>query len=363
MSGAPEDALESGREGSLRVRWMAPADGSAFAALSRECPDTGRIRAFARYHVDAYRALSALRPDTEGLVAEVALGPGKGELAGSAFVSFGRCRFEGQTRPYALFHTLMVHPRHRSRGLAGRLTGRCVEHARRRMGDLGVILANVQRSNEGSLKAIGKWLHRPGGVLTGYAVGPRRTPPSPRAGVRVRRAEPSDLGEIARRMNAFYEGYNLYPHQTASELEGWLGETPEGAPFRDYHVAVDEGGRLLAGLARIAQSRIRTLEVERLPALMSLANKVVRLVPKDGVLRQSTVERAWFSPGEAAAGSLLWETVRWESRGSGGTLIYFLDPRSPLRDMFRPPAWLPGTTASILIDAPPRPDRLLYPIL
>lgn len=341
-------------------RPMAATDGEGLADLSRACPDTGLVRASVRYEIDPYLALLALRPDTIGLVADA---PGSAGLAGAACVSFSECELDGQRRPCALFHSLMIHPDHRKRGLASDLTRECVALARARLGPEGVIFAHVQDGNAGSLKAIRRSLPRRGGLLAGCVVWTRRRPPAPHKDLVVRRVEPKHLEAIAAHLNAFYRDYDLFTPQTAGSIGRRLEETPLDRPFRHGYVVTDRAGNLLAGLSIIAQCWVRTLEVHAMPALMRLANRVLHVLPPDRILRQLAVERVWLAPGQVPAARLLWETIRWEWRDRGHAVICVFDPRSPVRELFHVPRWLPRTSTTMLLDAPAKlgQGRLLYP--
>ena len=345
-----------------RLRPMIPADGEAFAALSRACPDTGLVRAAARYHIDPLRALEALRPDTMVLCADSASGVG---LAAAACVSFGELRIDGSVRPHGLFHTLMVHPAERGRGLGSELTGQCTALARERLGPEGVILAHVQDGNVGSLRAIERHLRGRGGRLVGGAARMRRRPPPAWPERAVRRASPGDIELVAARLDEFYREHDLAPVRTAELLRRRLDSTPLDEPFRHGYVVADRAGNLLCGLTLVEQSRLRTLEVQSIPALMRIANRLLRVLPPDRILRQLVVEDAWFAPGHEASARYLWESIRWEWRAAGDAVICLFDPRSPARAALRLPRWLPQTSMTTLIDAPapPRGGRPLYPMV
>lgn len=70
-----------------------------------------------------------------------------------------------------------------------------------------------------------------------------------------------------------------------------------------------------------------------------MANKLLRVATLDGNLRNLLVDMAWFAPGRAAAAHELWQWVRWDWREQGTAVVAIYDPRSPVRDMLRLPAW------------------------
>lgn len=344
----------------VALREMTPDDGPAIEALTRLCPDTGRILSTARYHVDAYRAILALRPETIGLMAEL---PGGGPLVATQLMSFGRCVHAGAVVPYALFHSLMVHPAHRRKGLAVKMIGAAMEVTLARLGPGGIVVTNVQHSNARSFSALRTFFPAFEATLSSGAIPPRRRPPPPLAGISVRDATPEDLPFVAGALNEFYRDHDLHVPQTAEALHGWLHRSPFDDPFRHYRVAVARDGRIVAGLAVVDQARLRSLVVERMPTLMRLANRVVRIVPPDGVLMQAMVEKAWFSPGYVGAGNQLWEATRWALRDRCNPVVCFFDPRDRLREMFRLPPWLPKATIAVSVRGPARSDRLLCPLM
>jgi hypothetical protein len=97
---------------------MTFSDGPAINALAAECPDGGLISVRSVFRENAWHSLKALRPNTVGMAAEAA---GHDWLIGMCLVSFGLCRVDGVTVPYALLNTLMVHPKWRREGVAGHL--------------------------------------------------------------------------------------------------------------------------------------------------------------------------------------------------------------------------------------------------
>ena len=102
-----------------------------------------------------------------------------------------------------------------------------------------------------------------------------------------------------------------------------------------------------------------------MPAVLRMANRLLRVVPADGVLREIQVSRFWFLEGKAAVARRLWQHARWECRDRATSLMVFFDPRGPLSrvSLLRP--WSVRTSMNPVIrwEGPVSPNRLVCPIL
>jgi GNAT superfamily N-acetyltransferase len=335
------------------VRSWEPSDGPAIQALGEQSPDTGAVAFFSHFEHDAYATLTALNPGVRGVVA---VAPDHAGIVGLALVTFGRCWYEGQERPFAYLSSLHVHPDYRGRGIASSLAAWRIDAARERFaaaGEQGVIFAGIQAGNTGSLKTAARWSsqrldgHSRVGVLK-----VRRKPPKSLPRLEVRPVRPDELEQLADRQNAFYAGYNLYPADTAATLDEWRGQLFFGQTQRECFVAVDAGGRLVAGLAVTFEGPLITSHVLRMPRALRLANVLFQIVPPEGTLRRLKVERFWFGPGRVDAGRFLLESIRWQLRDRGTTAMIFFDPTSPLREAIKLPRLIPATTGSVVLSAP-----------
>ncbi len=348
-------------QASVSLREVEPYDGAELANLFEASPDTGSIQVAPHYHLNAHTTAMAMYGDAVGVVAEANDGNG---LVGAGFVSFGRCQFEGQLRDYAALRGLVVRPDYRRQGFALQLAAWRVGRARKRVGEEGVLVAAIQEKNEGSFAVARSWSRQFAGELRSGVAQMRRASPDPVPGLTVQPATTNDMAAIAERLNAFYQDYNFYEPQTAETLAEWLQETPLDTPLRHYYVVSDRAGNLLAGLGLVEQHRLVEMRVEQMPVAISLLNKLIKLVPADGKLRQLSALKIWFAPSQAEAARFLWETVRWEWRDRANTLTFAYDPRSPLKDVFSIPFWMPQPRLSLAVNGPVpiQEERLIHPI-
>jgi GNAT superfamily N-acetyltransferase len=336
------------------LRPLRAEDGSAYAALLAAGADSGRIEMAERFEIDPYQAMVGVNANTVGIVAET---PGHEGLVGGVMIRFGRCQWEGEVRPSALLNTLVIHPDFRRRGLATQLEDCAV----RQFGEDGVFFAVIQRNNTGSERATRKWAGRI--VEDRLAIIAKTTRPTrPARPYVVRPIQPEELPTVAERMNAYYRDYNLYPPESADSLAEWLNRTPFEAPFRHYRVVTDESGSLLGGMAVAETYRLRTTLLTRVPAALRMLNLLFRVVPTSGHLRELTVSRAWFVPGQHEALRHLLEAVRWEWREIATSVVVTADVRSPMMEICNVRPWTATVIAGVALRAPVAcsEDRLLY---
>ena len=310
------------------LRPLQPADGTALAALNTASPDTGRFAVAPNYHIDPIEATQALDPDSVGVAA---VKSGESGLIGAGFVQTRQCQVQGRLLPYGLLHSLIVHPAHRSQGIATQLTAWRLNYAQEKLGHDYLKLALIQENNEPSLATARKWCKQLGGRLQTAVLPTSNKPVSQLPRMTVRPVRTTELEQVAQGLNHFYSGYELYMPETAVSLDTWLKQSPFSQPIRHYYVAVNKQGELLAGLGITEQCKVMTMHVTAMPAVVRGLNKLVRMVPADGILRQLSVSKLWFAPDQRQAASHLWETVRWQLRDKGTHLVLTFDPRSTAR--------------------------------
>ena len=328
----------------ISLRQLQPGDGRALRELFAFTPDGGQFAISPQYQIDPCQALIELSPKSVGVVAETS---DTGQIVGVGLVQIEERYLHGTLAPVAHLYALTVHPSYRRQGIAAQLAQWRITYARQKAGEDVAIFAFIQKGNAGSLAAARKWGRLIDGQYRNSLMRTRQKLPPEIAGLIIRQAKPDERGQIAQNLNTFYRGCDLYAPQTGRDLTGWLQETPFARPFRHYYVAINSQNNLLAGLAVAEQARIVTMCVQNMPAAARLLNRVVNMVPPDGILRQLSVNKIWYAPDQLPAARYLWEFLRWQLRDSGSHLLCSHDPRGPVAEVINPPFWLPKGTSGI----------------
>ncbi len=342
------------------LRQMTSEDSSALKTLTEQSPDGGTITFGPRFHIPAYDVYASRHGEMLGVVAITGQA-----VVGSARISFGECQFEGGAQPYALLSSLMVHPDHRRQGIANALAQWGLQQASERKGNDVIYLADIQKGNTASIASAKKWAKQISGRVITSPVPMRSKPVATDAGITIRAAAANELEIIAQHLNSFYQDYNFYRPQTADSLQAWLSKTPLDTPVNHYMVAVDRSNRILAGIGIKEEGRLMSLHISGVPPLIRLANLMLKVIPPDNEMRNLNVDKLWFLPDQLNAARYLWQTVRWEWRERGSSLVCNYDPRSPIPQILQTPPWMPTTSVSIALRSPnPMSEtRLIDPII
>jgi predicted N-acetyltransferase YhbS len=347
-------------ESRIILRALTDQDGPALAGLSFSSSDEGSIRYTANYQMDAVKAIKAIHRDVTGVVAI----EGDTRLVGIGLVRFGNCLFEGDVHPFALLGNLIVHPDFRRQGLATRIAQWRIDQAIGRFGKDTIILANFQHGNTASIRTVRKWAHQISGPYLYLPLTTRPNRPTQPAGIAFQAIEDDHFPAFAEGLNTFYRDYNLYQPVTARSLENLTRQSPFPTSMRHLFIAINSKGELVAGLSAFEEYRLKIMEIRGIPLPLRLINKLVKLVPPDGAVRQIYMDQIWFHPGYAHAARCLVEHMRWHWHGRVSNLSVFFDPRSPIQEIFKPQPWKMATQSSLAVCAPEKmnPQRLVCPI-
>jgi hypothetical protein len=338
---------------------MQPDDSPALLALEEKTVDTGRVGLTNRYHFDYYQIQQFLRPEFTGIVAE---SPEFEGLIGVALLSFGECQVEGEILPYCYLGGLGVHQDFRRMGISTAITSEMMAIVRERFGNECIVIAGIQGGNEGSLKANMKWANQVFTDRTSAAIGKTpKKPPANTDGVSIRLVKETEIEEVIRLQNIFYRDSNLYPQKSGAGLEAWLAKNSFGEEINRYYVAVDQKGRLLAGLGVTLTGMLMTSQISRIPWLLRGLNALLRIFPKDGA-KTLHGHWLWFLDGGQAAGAKLWDTVKWLERQQANMGMLFFDVNGPVRKAISLPRFLPQSSGYIVVNTPRqlKEDHFLY---
>jgi GNAT superfamily N-acetyltransferase len=341
----------------IRLRPIEPSDGPKIATLFTNTPDTGQITFTTRFKADAYAVLRLLHPDMAGVVAE---DTSKDQLVGIGLVDLTQRLLNGEPRPCALLHSLKVHPDYRRQGLARQIAQWRIDYARQQFGDAVAISANIQKGNTGSERNAQSWAtHFVGPVVTAL-MRPLDSAPRLPQGLTFRPIKPEEFGAFAEQQRHFYQQYNLFWPQTEHSLQALFEQ-----PIRELYGVFDAAGNLLAGANNTLRFKVLSLEVGRLPGWMQGVNKLIKLLPANGIVDELMVEDLWFAPQQEAAAKALWQHLRYVHRNRASVVRISFDPRSPLAAIFGVPFWFPKAESSFAVYNKDALDsrRLLAPFL
>jgi hypothetical protein len=223
-------------------------------------------------------------------------------------------------------------------------------------------MATIQTGNEGSFANARRWATQIFGKLTipvfRVAQG-QSTPP----GMEIREPrDDSEWAEAAAGLDRFEAEWNLRRPETRASLRKRTERTFAGERFLRYFVAV-QGDRIANGYELFEGARLQTLVVEHVPVALRALNLLLRVLPRDGELRASTLARVWYLPGRDDVARALWAHARSASAASGNAVSTQFDLRCPLRKLIPVRPWTPKATASVAVRSPLRlsEKRVLSP--
>ena len=327
------------------LRPIEPTDGPAMGALLAAEAATTAVAMTTHYQHDVYASLVAQHAHVIGVVATA---PGHEGLVGMATAFLDLVQIEGQLLPRAQLENLKVRHDMRRMGLGRQLAAWRIAEARRRFGGPGVVMAGVEGTNAASLATAGKWASQILGPLR-IVIGPTTRGGPNLGGLRVRDIEDGDVEAVVAGSNAFHADTNLYPRLTADRLKAMLAPMDPGGRARQYRVAASPDGAILAGAVVMQRYDLMVDHIDRLPAPLALLNKVLALVPPDGVIRSLEVGLPWYAPGQLEAGRRLWEQVRHEWHGRATHVGAVLDPRNAAAAMCRVSPLTPGPRLKLMV--------------
>lgn len=332
----------------ITLRLMTPADGEAVRHLMEDDPETSGMQITTRFRVDPVTAWTALKPTMVGAVAAEGA-----TILGAATVAFEDVKYNGRVLPSAFLENLKVQQTARGKGVGTALAQWRVDQARGRFAEDGVIVTHTSTDNIASQNTMKKWANQIFSPLT-LAIRPvlRRAHPAP-AGFSVRAAEERDYEEIAARSNRFYEDFQLYPVMSPSWLQSYIKPAPH---VYAYYVVRDAAGALVAGAVTSLRAALMYDEIRRMPRILKLVNnRLLHIVPSDGMLRSMEVSFLWYERLDAAR--YLWNALRWMYRDQVGTVTANFDPRSRLGEVFQIRPWhLPKISVVVALSGPEMMD-------
>jgi GNAT superfamily N-acetyltransferase len=343
----------------FNLRPMEPSDGPGIDALMRNEAQTTAMSITTHYSHEIYQSLLAQHPDLYGVVAT---SPTSDGLVGMATAFIDEATVGGRAYPTARLENLKVRHDVRRRGLGRQLAEWRIQEARRRFGGEGIIVTMIEGTNTASLATARGWQTQLLGPLRIVIARTSKRPPKAE-GARIRALVDGDVEAVVDGVNAYYDGYDLFPRQTSARLTAHLAPTSLGEPIRHYRVAVGDDGAIVAGAAITERFKLMTDHMDNLPRPLELIGKVTSILPADRMIRSIDVSLAWFAPGHATAGRRLWDAIRYEWRDHATHAGFPADPRGSLVEVFHVgPTLAPRLQLMMPVQSPVRldPKRPVY---
>jgi GNAT superfamily N-acetyltransferase len=309
---------------------MEPSDGPAIDALMRHEAQTTAMAMTTHYRHDIYQSLMAQHPTLYGVVATT---PASDELVGVATAFTGELSIGGRSYPSIHLENLKVRHEARRQGLGAQLAAWRIEEGRRRTGAQSVAVAGIEASNTASLATARRWSTQLLGPIR-IVIARVATKQPPAGDTVIRPLANSDVDAVVASVNAFYDGYELYPRQTPATFAALLAPTTLGETIRQYRVAVATDGSIIAGTAVTERFKLMVDHLDHIPRPLELLARVVPMFPPDRIIRSIELTLAWHAPGHSDAARQLWEAVRFEWRDRATHVGALPDPRSSLFGAF-----------------------------
>jgi ribosomal protein S18 acetylase RimI-like enzyme len=342
MTAAQVDPRAGGRAPAVPlVRRARGGDNEALLELAASCPMEGDVSLCVTRAPDFF-ALNRV----EGDRCDVAVAEGvDAKPIGCVALAERYCYLGGRPARTLYVGDLKVHPAHRRRGIADALARWAYEAARVNDGQVPVLATVLAGNRAMERRADGHGAVPPlrhFATLRAHAVPllRRRVAPGDGPAVRVRRATPADVAEMAELWARVAPGRNFAPVLDAEALARWVDAAP-GLSLGDYLVATGRGGRIAGFVALWDQSAFKQLRVvgysPRLAAFRVAFNALApaigatRLPPPGAPLRCRTATHLCVPAGEAGVLRALLLHARDELRGAGYSFFAVgLDRRDPL---------------------------------
>lgn len=307
--------------------------------------------------VDPYNAITCGTEDrTVGVVVESS---GVDGLVGMGTVRFSSIQFNDEVLPLAFLDGLKVREEFRGQGLGYQIASWRIQRAREEYGGRCVIGTGMLHDNHASHAVAKKWCREFAEAAVDVRFVPMlRRMPKPIPGIQIREIEVREYQEFARRQNAFYRRFNLYPPGSPESIADTLNLSVDGRkPYR-YIAAVDRQGNLVAGAQTWARGVLKSDTINKMPLAPRLLNRVVPMFPPDLTLRDISVSGLWYEAGQLNIAQHLWEMLRWLCRDQGSILTAAFDSRDPAMSVMTLKPWhQPRPKITLALHAPTALDR------
>lgn len=164
------------------------------------------------------------------------------------------------------------------------------------------------------------------------------------------------MEEVAFQLTRFYDGANFFQPQDAKTMARWNRDLSRPSVAGVYLVAVDDSGRIAAGLRLSYLYPFLTLRVVSIPMWAKAIDLAMGFLPKGGVIREVDVGLFFHREGGEKAAEFLWQTARDEWAKDGNTLLSAYDPEGPLAPVAKALGLNRGIKVQAAVRAAEAPD-------
>lgn len=357
----------------LIIRQVGSEDSLASKQLQESYTEGGKVSTQITIKVeDANAALDIAHPGNYRLLAYLhGVSMPVGTIAGWPHsVQLGSST---EQYPAVLVHRLAVHPDYRNQGIAKALWAELDRWIKSSFdAERVVVYGYYQNGNEASQA----WFKSSGGKLTDLQLvnAPIKTlTPSlePKLANKyvfqeLDRSNLDQISEIVKSLNQFYTNFSLYKPQTIESFVDWLSLKSVGSStykLARYYIATNKSSEIVAGIGIFDLNQLIDVKVVDAPTVIQLLNKVLKIIPKDGLLKTGQVNRVWYHPDHLEAGKLLWQEVRQlEKKFSSNLLVSFDSSSNKLQTLFNLSKLQPTTKNCLVLLSVPNGIALSQPI-
>lgn len=341
----------------LNVRRLALSDGLALKDLSTGNSDIGLKRFSYDYLVDPIDTFSALHDSFEGVVLEQ---KNKEALVAGGLINYGNLNIGNESQHYGMLSSMVVNQKYKWQGIQKVLLKELLRRIKEKIGPDGMVYTILHPGSKSALQT--NWHNQIiSKRIVAFPTQMRANPVNRHPDYSISPLDHSDLNHTVDLINDFYKDYEMFAPKNYHSFNSWLDKQVEDHPINHYWVVKDKNNNILSGIGLTENFRVRQIKLKGLPITKTL-NLFVKLIPKEGAIRELAANMFWYLPGQEEAAIYLWESIRHQWREKANTLMIYLDANSPITPLINPERWKLDNRLDIALKGsiPLNKERLIY---